>query len=122
MIFNPKAKQTLEQGYEKFVIRNEQGCWGWSGCKPANPGYGQFRHGMNLERAHRASWKIHFGEIPKGMYVLHTCDNRTCSNPEHLFLGTQTDNMRDMIQKGNHPYVGKSGHENISYINSRGAL
>lgn len=104
-------KQTLEQGYEKFVIRNPEGCWGWKGCK-ANPGYGQFRHSMKIERAHRASWMIHFGNIPDGMSVLHKCDNRICSNPEHLFLGTLIDNNKDMLSKGYHPTIGKSGEKN----------
>lgn len=104
-------KQTLEEGYNKFVIKNKDGCWGWSGCK-ANPGYGQFRHGGKRERAHRASWIIHFGSMPDGMCVLHKCDNRECSKPEHLFLGTNLDNIKDMISKNRHPTLGKSGEEN----------
>lgn len=104
-------KQTIQQGYEKFVIKNPDGCWGWTGCK-SNPGYGQFRFNMKRERAHRASWIINFGEIPKGMFVLHKCDNRICSNPEHLFLGTNLDNIKDMISKKRHSYIGAKGSKN----------
>lgn len=101
-MYNPKQKQTMAEGYNKFVIKSPSGCWGWSGCAPKNPGYGQFRYEMKLVRSHRASWILHFGPIPKGMSVLHTCDNRICSNPDHLFLGSQRDNMKDLLSKKKH--------------------
>lgn len=105
-------KQSLKEGYEKFVIKNESGCWGWSGCVPTNPKYGQFRHGMKLERAHRASWILNFGEIPKGKWVLHKCDNSICSRPEHLFLGDNITNIKDMMDKKRSPILNKSGEKN----------
>lgn len=107
-----KHKNSLLDGFNKFVIKNKDGCWGWSGCAPKNPGYGQFRFGMKRERAHRASWKIHFGEIPTGKHVLHKCDNRICSRPDHLFLGTHKDNIQDMLNKDRHPTMGKHGEAN----------
>lgn len=110
MTYGPK--QTLREGFEKFVIRNTEGCWGWKGCCPKNPGYGQFRASMKLVRSHRASWELHYGPIPNGMSVLHRCDNYICSNPEHLFLGNNIDNIRDMISKGRHPTLGKCGEKN----------
>ena len=71
------------------------GCWSWRGA--ASKGhYGWFR-GMG---AHRASWLIHFGDIPDGKLVMHSCDNKTCVNPGHLFIGTQADNIEDCIKKG----------------------
>jgi len=106
------SKQTLKEGFEKFVIKNSTGCWDWKGCCPKNPGYGQFRHEMKRERAHRASWILHYGSIPKKMFVCHKCDNKRCSNPEHLFLATCKENNLDAIKKGIHPTMGKKGSEN----------
>jgi hypothetical protein len=57
-----------------------------------------------MAHAHRISWEIHFGDIPDGLYVLHTCDNPPCANPVHLFLGTQRDNIDDMLRKGRSAY------------------
>jgi len=106
------GKNTLLSGFEKFVIKNPEGCWGWSGCIPKNPRYGQFRHNMKLERAHRASWIIHFGEIPTGMFVLHKCDNSICSNPDHLFLGNNYDNNKDAYLKGRNKILWAYGEKN----------
>jgi len=87
----------LKKHYEKFVIRDEGNCWEWSGSKIN--GYANFNHRGKIMKAHRASWIIHNGPIPDSMFVLHKCDVRHCSNPDHLFLGTHTDNMRDMAKK-----------------------
>lgn len=85
--------------YEKNVIR-QNGCWGWKGAVSSN-GYGSIGAGrLTKINAHRAAWTLYKGEIPDGFFVLHTCDNRLCSNyVEHLFLGTAKDNSRDMINK-----------------------
>ena len=106
------VKQTLSEGFERFVVKNPEGCWGWNGCLPKNPGYGQFRSNMKRYRAHIASWILHMGEIPKGMCVCHTCDNRVCSNPDHLFLATDYENNMDMVNKGRSPILYKNGEDN----------
>lgn len=78
-------------------------CWEWTGMRgTAGLRYGIVRRphdGIKDEVAHRTSWRMHFGEIPDGMFVCHHCDNPLCVRPDHLFLGTQTDNMTDMARK-----------------------
>lgn len=90
----------LKQSYDKYVVRNDNGCWGWTGTPSKK--YGSLQYGGKYKTVgiHVASWIIHFGEIPNGLWVLHKCDNSRCSNPEHLFLGSPTDNVKDMHQKG----------------------
>jgi hypothetical protein len=76
------------------------GCWIWKGRRTTR-GYGTVNAGLGKNlAAHRASWQIHNGPIPDGLWVLHHCDNPSCVRPDHLFLGTHDDNMRDMALKG----------------------
>lgn len=82
-----------------FVVGNPADCWEWMGGR-LKTGYGAFWLNGRTEKAHRVSWEIHRGKIPEGLFVLHKCDNPPCVNPEHLFIGTTLDNVRDKIQKG----------------------
>ena len=90
---------TAEVRFWKNVKKTES-CWIWTGSKVF--GYGQlsvYGRGKANIRAHRLSWLLHHGVIPVGLCVLHHCDNPTCVNPAHLFLGTLKDNSRDMFTK-----------------------
>jgi hypothetical protein len=72
-------------------------CWEWTG-KLNDEGYGQFRH-AGENSAHRTSWVLHHGPITDGLWVLHHCDNRRCVRPDHLYLGTVQDNVRDAMSR-----------------------
>ncbi len=90
----------------KHVIKgNDDECWEWQGAT-IGMGYGYFRGRYECnEYTHRFSWEIEHGPIPQGLCVCHKCDNPTCVNPKHLFLGTIGDNNRDMYAKGRaNPY------------------
>lgn len=94
------------------VIRVKNGCWKWTARKHRQ-GYGVYKDGHKGKSyyAHRISWTLLVGPIPTGVKVLHKCDNTECSNPDHLFLGTQKDNMQDAERKGRmyHP-KGSASH------------
>jgi hypothetical protein len=88
-------------------------CWLWTGSKMK--GYGHIGTGYRYEGtktylAHRISWNIHFGDIPEGMCVLHKCNNPSCVNPSHLYLGTQKDNANDRE-------IGGRGHNRVGENN-----
>lgn len=101
-------KTTEERFWTKVEIIPFHECWEWIACKRF--GYGRFHTNGKSMSAHRISWQIHSGEIPKGLKVLHRCDNTSCVRPDHLFLGTQKDNVDDMCKKGRHHKLKGSSH------------
>jgi hypothetical protein len=96
-------------------IEKSDACWAWSGA--ISDGYGEIavpcrrvKHGSVTIRAHRIAWTIAHGEIPAEAWTLHRCDVRACTNPEHLFLGDNAENMRDASRKGRLP-LGAANHQ-----------
>jgi hypothetical protein len=81
---------------------HEVPCDEWPGARTGRSGYGEICAKGKIRYAHRAAWEEANGPIPPGMFVLHRCDNPPCREPRHLFIGTQRDNMRDMVAKGRH--------------------
>jgi hypothetical protein len=99
---------SLEERFWSKVRRGTKfECWEWQAARN-DDGYGLCRGGSrSIEGAHRVSWRLANGEIPEGQQILHRCDNRACVNPAHLFLGSQQDNIADMLAKGRHVKRGK---------------
>lgn len=93
-------------------VKKSDGCWEWTSATLVD-GYGLLRiDGKGKQLAHRFSYELHCGPIPDGIHVLHRCDNRLCVRPEHLFLGTRSDNMQDMVNKGRNADIGGEKNPN----------
>lgn len=89
-------------------VQKGDGCWEWTG-RPTKAGYADIRVGGRKVLVHRLSYLLHNGTLDPDLDVLHRCDNRLCVRPDHLFVGTQADNVRDMLNKGRHNWQPNSG-------------
>lgn len=108
-------KKTCPPCNFKTKYKVSDGCWEWLATKNQD-GYGRVSWGGRLESAHRVSWTIENGCIPKGLQILHKCDNPGCVRPSHLFIGTISDNMKDAYSKGRASKIGdKNGRSRLTW-------
>jgi hypothetical protein len=103
----------IKQSFWSRAARQPSGCLEWTGAKNER-GYGIYYKSGHLLRAHRVAWEMENGAIPAGVIVLHRCDNPPCIDTRHLSLGTQRDNMADMVSKMRAPNGEKSGTHKLS--------
>lgn len=88
-----------ERFWDKVEINDLLNCWTWTGSRTSR-GYGRIKVNGKNKYSHRIAWGLIYGDIPEGKLVLHKCDNPSCNNPNHLFVGTHKDNTIDMCVKG----------------------
>ena len=108
----PRKGVTFDDRVAAGTVAHPNGCWEWAGCKDGC-GYGRINRDGKLVRLHRAAWEKENGDIPEGMCICHHCDNPSCINPSHLFIGTQKDNMRDRARKGRYNNAGEDNNSAI---------
>jgi hypothetical protein len=89
-------------------VTKSNSCWIWKG--KMSSGYGYFSHPGGTAFAHRFSYQLHKGRIPKGFFCCHSCDNPACVNPNHLWAGSQSQNMKDMVRKGRGNFLAHDPH------------
>lgn len=95
----PKKIPSVMAAYHFWSrVDNTGECWLWTGSQ--RDGYGRLLFQGRFKLAHRVAWELTNGPIPDGLYVCHTCDNPPCVRPAHLFVGSQQDNLNDMVAKG----------------------
>ena len=104
-------KSRMDRFNEKWTPEPTTGCHLWTAAISGS-GYGKFKSEKGLESAHRYIYRMTKGEIPNGHDVCHKCDVRICVNPDHLFVGTRSENILDAVNKGR--FIQKNGSENAN--------
>lgn len=101
--------------YCRVAVAGENECWLWTAARTGMD-YGQYCFDHKVIYAHRFSWMLEYGEIPKGINILHSCDNPPCVNPRHLEAGTQRKNMLDKVARGrdNSPFGEAAGMSKLT--------
>jgi len=114
-----RPQNTIQDVWKKIDIKYGDDwwrCWEWMGIKNKQ-GYGLFTIKHKQYLAHRITYKSIYGEIPDGLFVLHKCDNPSCCNPNHLWIGTHQDNMNDMVFKKRQRSLFGEKHRNAKLTN-----
>ncbi len=117
MVDKKYSNEFIDRFWNKVDTRDKEECWNWQGAIQAiqSKGYGSV--GISKGKTaltHRVAYEISTGEIPKGKMVLHKCDNRGCVNPNHLYLGTHQDNMKDMVERDRQARGERNGRSRLT--------
>jgi hypothetical protein len=104
----------MKRFWDKVDVKGPDDCWEWQAFKNEQ-GYGRFYFNGRLHGAHRVAYQLTYRDFDQSLDCCHKCDNPSCVNPEHLFLGTEKDNIDDMMKKGRHHFKSRThcskGHE-----------
>ena len=106
-------RDSVQKRFDDYVFYSPDGCWYWTGPMQTS-GYGRMWLNSREDGAHRISYKLFRGEVTKGLFVCHSCYNRLCVNPDHLWLGTADDNNKDAKRKFRSAFGSRNGMSKLS--------